>query len=159
MIKWEGIFRDERSNDNYKVVITNTDGDVQVDIPSESLEYGVELPQGYYMAYVHLDRQDPFCSHMTDKAEIGTGYYVWFNVTKEREIIYFNAVDDTLTLYDIGDPDDADDNTRLDVDTLEQYQTIKLKGNTTYNIDGEIYDVKEEKWLYYCTENTQVSKV
>lgn len=159
MIKWEGIFRDERSNDNYKVVITNTDGDVQVDIPSESLEYGVELPQGYYMAYVHLDRQDPFCSHMTDKAEIGTGYYVWFNVTKEREIIYFNAVDDTITLYDIGDPEVSDDNTRLDIDTLEQYQTIKLKGNTTYNIDGEIYDVKEEKWLYYCTENTQVQSI
>ena len=142
MIKWEGFFRDQQYNSKYKVEIINSDGDEKVEVPQLTTLFGVELDKGEYSCFVKLDPNDPFCSHSTDIGQIGyDNYVVYVVVEKERDTVYFNAVNDNITI--IGEQGE------LPIQHTYQCTVLKLEGNTNYIIDGEHYFSNHE---YLCYE-------
>lgn len=142
MIKWEGFFRDQQYNSKYKVEIINSDGDENVEVPQLTTLFGVELDKGEYSCFVKLDPNEPFCSHSTDISEIGYyNYVVNVVVEKETDTVYFNAVNDNITI--IGEQGE------LPIQHTYQCTVLKLEGNTNYLIDGEHYFSNHE---YLCYE-------
>jgi len=147
MIKWEGFFRDQQYNSKYKVEIINSDGDENVEVPQLTTLFGVELDKGEYSCFVKLDPNDPFCSHSTDISEIGYyNYVVNVVVEKETDTVYFNAVNDNITI--IGEQGE------LPIQHTYQCTVLKLEGNTNYLIDGEHYFSNHE-YLCYETQSEE----
>ena len=147
MIKWEGFFRDQQYNSKYKVEIINSDGDENVEVSELTTLFGVELDKGEYSCFVKLDPNDPFCSHSTDISEIGYyNYVVNVVVEKETDTVYFNAVNDNITI--IGEQGE------LPIQHTYQCTVLKLEGNTNYLIDDEHYFSNHE-YLCYETQSEE----
>lgn len=145
MIKWEGFFRDQQYNSKYKVEIINSYGDENVEVPQLTGLFGVELDRGEYSCFVKLDPNDPFCSHSTDISEIGYyNYVVNVVVEKETDTVYFNAVNDNITI--------TGEHGELPIQHTYQCTALKLEGNTHYLIDGEHY-FSDHEYLVYETQS------